>query len=76
MRLNSRDIAFEWVCTNSFHAPPTMLDMTQKLSVDIERVFSVEQREAAEFLQKHIFPKLLEGHFFLVGGPLTNRLYF
>jgi len=53
-----------------------MLDMTQKLSVDIERVFSVEQREAAEFLQKHIFPKLLEGHFFLVGGPLTNRLYF
>jgi hypothetical protein len=53
---------------NSFHTPPTMLDMTQKLSVDIERVFSVEQREAAEFLQKRIFPELLEDHFFLVGG--------
>jgi len=39
---------------NSFHTPPTMSDVTQKLSVDIERVFSVEQREAAEFLQRRL----------------------
>ena len=53
---------------NSFHTPPTMPDANQKLSVDLERVFPVEQREAAEFLHKHIFPELLEDHFFLVGG--------
>ena len=45
-----------------------MSDVTQKLSVDLERVFPVEQREAAKFLQEHIFPELPENHFFLVGG--------
>ncbi|RZB34878.1 MAG: hypothetical protein SRB1_00646 [Desulfobacteraceae bacterium Eth-SRB1] len=44
-----------------------MPDVTQKLSVDLERVFSVEQREATKFLQEHIFPELPENHFFLVG---------
>ena len=45
-----------------------MSNVIQKLAVDLERVFPVEQREAAKFLQKHIFPKLPENHFFLVGG--------
>ena len=38
------------------------------MSIDLERVFPVEQREAAKFLQEHIFPELPENHFFLVGG--------
>lgn len=45
-----------------------MPDVTQKLSVDLERVFPVELREAAKFLQERIFPELPENHFFLVGG--------
>ena len=38
------------------------------MSIDIERVFPVEQRKAAKFLEEHIFSELSENHFFLVGG--------
>jgi hypothetical protein len=45
-----------------------MPEVTQKMSIDLERVLPVEQREAAKFLQERIFPELPENHFFLVGG--------
>lgn len=44
-----------------------MPEVTKKMSIDLERVLPVEQREAAKFLQERIFPELPENHFFLVG---------